>query len=305
MEAQPSNRVLVGIGWMLLTTVFFVGVTGIVRYVGTSMPAPQAAFIRYAIGCCLVLPFLLPLLRVPPSKKVLGLFVCRGLLHGVAVTLWFFAMARIPIAEVTAIGFTTPLFVTVGAWFFFREQLRARRLAALAIGIFGAFVILRPGFQEVKIGALAQLGAAPLFAISFLIAKRLTLTERPAAIVGMLSIFCTLALLPGAITTWRDPTWSEVLWLGLTALVATMGHYTQTRAFQAAPLTVTQPIGFLQLLWAALLGMLVFGEPLDPYVFIGGGIVVAAATFISHREMVAARRAKKAALAAAASLDSV
>jgi len=68
------------------------------------------------------------------------------------------------------------------------------------------------------------------------------------------------------------------------------GHYALTRAFQAAPLTVTQPVGFLQLVWAALLGVLLFGEPLDPFVFIGVGMVVAAATYISHREAQAARR---------------
>jgi drug/metabolite transporter (DMT)-like permease len=106
----------------------------------------------------------------------------------------------------------------------------------------------------------------------------------------MLSLGCTLTLLPGAILQWREPTLDEVAWLGLTAIFATAGHYTLTRAFQAAPLTVTQPVGFLQLVWATLLGVLVFGEALDPYVFLGGGMVVAAVTYISHREAQAARR---------------
>ncbi len=299
LAKAPANRVLAGIGWMLLTTLMFVAVTGVVRYLGSDIPAAQAAFIRYLIGCILVLPMLLPLLKVRPQRSTLLLYVVRGVVHGFAVILWFYAMARIPIAEVTAIGYTTPLFVTLGAWLVFRERLHARRIAAVGIGLLGAFIILRPGFQEVQIGALAQLLAAPLFACSFLIAKRLTVTQSPGAIVGMLSIFCTLTLLPGAILEWRDPTLEEVFWLGMTAVFATTGHYTLTRAFQAAPLTVTQPISFLQLVWAALLGMLAFGEALDPYVFIGGGIIVAAATFISHREMRAARRAKEAALTAA------
>lgn len=299
-ESPAASPLLAGVGWMLLTTFMFVAVTGIVRYLGSDIPAVQAAFIRYLIGCFLVLPMLLPLLKVRPRRSTMGLYVVRGLVHGGAVMLWFYAMARIPIAEVTAIGYTTPLFVTLGAWLVFRERLHARRIAAIFIGLLGALIILRPGFQAVQIGALAQLAAAPLFACSFLIAKRLTITETPGAIVGMLSIFCTLALLPGALVVWREPTLDEVLWLGLTAVFATAGHYTLTRAFKAAPLTVTQPITFLQLVWAALLGMLAFGEALDPYVFIGGGIIVAAATFISHREMRAARKAKKAQMAAAA-----
>ena len=114
--------------------------------------------------------------------------------------------------------------------------------------------------------------------------------QRGERIVAMLSLFCTLLLLPGALLHWRDPTLEEVLWLSLTAVVATTGHYTLTRAFAAAPLTVTQPLGFLQLVWATVLGVTLFGEALDPFVLLGGGIVVAAASYISHREAAAARR---------------
>jgi len=106
----------------------------------------------------------------------------------------------------------------------------------------------------------------------------------------MLSLFCTLTLLPGALLQWRPPSSEEILWLTLTALLATTGHYTLTQAFKAAPITVTQPIAFLQLVWAMILGMLVFNEPLDFYVMLGGGVIVAAATYISHREAVIARK---------------
>jgi len=293
--AQGGGNSLAGIGWMALTTLLFVCVTGIVRYLGADIPAVQAAFIRYVIGCILLLPVLMPLFRVRPAPPAFSLFALRGLVHAVAVMLWFFAMARIPIAEVTAIGYITPICVTIGAALFFRERLHARRIAAIGVGILGGLIILRPGFQEVQVGALAQLVAAPLFGISFLLAKRLTRLADPALIVGMLSVSCTLFLAPGALLMWEPVTWEQVAWLGLTALFATAGHYTQTRAFRSAPLTVTQPVTFLQLVWAALLGMLAFGEPVDPYVVLGGGVIVGAATFISHREMVAARRARAAA----------
>ncbi|MHA1527584.1 MAG: DMT family transporter [Alphaproteobacteria bacterium] len=289
--ASPApDRTLEGIGWMLLTTLLFVCVTGIVRYLGSDIPAVEAAFIRYAIGLALVLPALRPLLRQWPRAAVMRRFVLRGIVHGIAVMLWFYAMARVPIAEVTALGYTAPIFVTLGAAYFFGETLHVRRILAVVIGFIGAMIILRPGFQEISSGQLAQLAAAPLFAASFLLAKGLTREFSAVLIVAMLSLFCTLMLLPGAILQWRDPTLEEVLWLGLVAVFATAGHYTLTRAFAAAPLTVTQPVGFVQLVWAALLGMALFGEALDPFVFLGGGIVVAAVTYISHREAVAARR---------------
>jgi drug/metabolite transporter (DMT)-like permease len=289
-ETPAPDRTLEGIGWMLLTTVLFVCVTGIVRYLGSDIPAVEAAFIRYAIGLALVLPALLPLVRQWPRAALMKVFIARGIVHGIAVMLWFYAMARVPIAEVTALGYTAPIFVTLGAAYFFGEKLHVRRIMAVVIGFVGAMIILRPGFQEISSGQLAQLTAAPLFAASFLLAKALTREFSAVQIVAMLSLFCTCMLLPGALLQWRDPTLEEVLWLSLVAAFATAGHYALTRAFAAAPLTVTQPVGFLQLVWAAALGILVFGEALDPFVFLGGGIVVAAVSYISHREAVAARR---------------
>lgn len=284
------DRTLAGVGWMLVSTACFVCVTGIVRHLGSDLPAVEAAFIRYAFGSVLMLPTLLALLARPPAAKRLGVHAARGFVHGFAVMLWFYAMQRIPIAEVTAIGYTAPIFVTIGAAIFLGEKLALRRVAAVIAAFAGALVILRPGLNEVTSGQLAQLGAAPLFAASYLIAKKLTAAEDSGVIVALLSVFVTITLLPLAIMSWRQPTIEELAWLAATATVATAGHYALTRAFEAAPITVTQPVQFLQLVWATLLGMAAFGEPLDPWVLAGGGIIVASATYISHREAMLARR---------------
>lgn len=287
-----KDRTTEGIGWMLATTFMFVGVTGIVRHLGSELPAVEAAFIRYIIGFVMILPLMYPLLHRRPNGRQMTLYAFRGLVHGIGVMLWFYAMARIPIAEVTAIGYIAPIFVTIGAALFLGERIYLRRLMAVVLAFLGTLVILRPGFQELSLGQLAQLGAAPLFAASFLLAKRFTDEAPSGVVVGMLSLFCTLTLLPGALLQWRDPTWEEVFWLAVTALLATAGHYTMTQAFRCAPITVTQPIQFLQLVWATILGMTLFGEPLDPFVLAGGGIIVASATYISHRETVLARMAR-------------
>lgn len=291
-EAEAARRkVMAGVGWMVLTTLLMVCVTGIVRHVGAAAPAVETAFIRYGAGTILVLPWLLPLLRRPPEKKTMALYAGRGLVHGLGVMLWFYAMARIPVAEVTALGYVSPIFVTVGAALFLGEKVQLRRVLAVAAGIVGAMVIIRPGFQDVSYGQIAQICAAPCFATSFLIAKGLTRREDPVVIVGMLSLFVTIALAPAALAAWTDPGWDVVAWLCLCAVFATLGHWTMTKAFQCAPITVTQPVNFLQLVWATLLGIVAFGEPLDPYVIVGGGIVIAAATYIAHRERLAARAA--------------
>ncbi len=187
MKPRSTESIAAGIGWMVLTTIMFVCVTGIVRHVGTAVSAAEAAFIRYAFGVILVLPMMRPLLRQAPSGKAMKLFALRGVLHGIGVLLWFYAMARIPIAEVTALGYTAPIFVTIGAALFFGEKLHARRILAVVAALVGALVILRPGFQELSSGQIAQLCAAPLFASGFLLAKKLTEDQDPAVIVGMLT----------------------------------------------------------------------------------------------------------------------
>jgi drug/metabolite transporter (DMT)-like permease len=279
----------VGIGWMLLTGGLFVCVIGIVRYVGSDIPAPQAAFIRYFIGLGLMLPFLKRIFEGKLNWRTVALYGLRGFANALGVVLWFYAMANIPIAEVTAIGYTVPIFVTLGAVIFFGEAMATRQILALVVAFIGVLFILRPGFQDINHGQLAQLLAAPAFAVSYLVAKQLSATENAITIVWMLTIFVTIFLAPFAWAVWVTPSLSDVFWLGLVAVFATLGHVTMTKALGAAPLIVTQPVTFLQLVWATLLGSLAFGEAMNIWVLLGGGLIVAAVSFISYREWVVSR----------------
>lgn len=274
---------------MVAGGLLFVAVTVLVRSLGSDMPAVEAAFIRYLVGVGLLLPAIWRMRGRLLGNNSIRLYVYRGAIHGVAVMLWFFAMARIPLAEVTAIGFSTPVFTALGAILIFHEQVRARRVIAIAAGFVGTLIILRPGFHSIEAGSLAQLIAAFFFAGSFLLAKRMTQSESSGDILVMLSIFCTLALMPGAIYYWREPTLSEIGGLALVAVFATAGHYAITRAIAAAPLTVTQPLSFLQLIWAIVFGYWLFDEVPDKWVIAGGLVIVAAVSYLAHREARAAR----------------
>ena len=275
---------------MVAGGLLFVAVTVLVRHLGTDMPAVQAAFIRYLIGLVLVLPLMWRMRWRGIRPGSFKLYFYRGIVHGAGVMLWFFAMARIPLAEVTAIGFSTPVFTALGAILIFHEKVRLRRMLAIFAGFVGTLVILRPGFQTIEAGSLAQLIAAFCFAGSFLFAKRMTRSENSGDILVMLTIFCTLALLPGAIYYWREPTWTEIGWLALVAVFATTGHYALTRAIAHAPLTVTQPLSFLQLVWAIIFGYWLFDEVPDTWVIAGALMIVGAISYLAHREAAAARR---------------
>lgn len=274
---------------MFVTGLNFVAVTAIVKYIGSDIPAAEAAFLRYLLGLVFLLPMIKPIISAHLTSRQVKLFVVRGIVHTVAVILWFFAMARIPLAEVTAMNYLSPVYVTIGAALFLGERLPPRRLFAVIVALCGAMIILRPGIKTVEPGHIAMLATAVMFAAGYLIAKRLSDELSPAVVVGMLSITVTIGLAPFAFAVWVTPTLAQIGWLFLVACFATAGHLTMTMAFAAAPLTVTQPVTFLQLVWAVLLGWLMFGEAIDGWVVIGGVIIMASVSFITWREAVARR----------------
>ena len=287
---QRQTRPVVGVLWMLVTGLLFVGVTALVKYLGPGIPAPEAAFLRYAIGLVFLIPLIRPILATRLTQRQWGLFTLRGLAHSMGVALWFYAMARIPIADVTAMNYLAPIYVTIGAAIFLGEKLAARRVVAVVVALIGALIILRPGFREIGPGHLAMLAAAVVFGASYLLAKLLTDETNAAIVVGMLSIWVTIGLAPMAIAVWVPPSPQALLVLTLVALLATAGHYTMTLAFAVAPVTVTQPVSFLQLVWAVALGALFFDEGVDIWVIVGGGVIRSSITFITWREAMLKRR---------------
>ncbi|WP_256449479.1 DMT family transporter [Paracoccus sp. Z118] len=281
---QQSRANLIGIGWMVLTTLFFVGVNGIVRWIGADLPAAQSAFLRFGFGVLFLFAPLAAALRGGFPRATWRLFLLRGSVHVFAVTLWFYAMARITVAEVTAIGFLNPIIVTAGAALFLGERLGWRRTLAIAVALIGALIVLRPGMRELQTGHLAQLAAACCFGASYLVAKPLSRLAPPAAVVAMLSLIVTVGLAPVAALVWVPPSGAEYGALAAAAACGTAAHYCMTRAFAAAPMTVTQPVTFLQLIWASLLGFAVFHEPLDPWVLVGGAVMIGAISWMTWRE---------------------
>ena len=289
IEERASNPVM-GVVWMLITGVLFVGVTAVVKVLGTRIPAPEAAFLRYALGLVFLIPMIRPMLNAQLTARQWKIFSFRGVAHTAGVALWFFAMARIPIADVTALNYLAPVYVTIGAAVFLGEKLALRRILAIVAALVGMVIILRPGFRDVGAGHMAMLIAAVFFAASYLTAKRMADETGAAITVTMLSLTVTIGLLPLALMNWVTPTWPEMGLLFCVAALATTGHYTMSMALAAAPVTVTQPVSFLQLVWAVLLGAFVFNEGIDIWVVTGGIIIIAAISFMTWREAVLKRR---------------
>lgn len=291
---NPVKSVL----WMIVTGLLFVSMTALVKYVGQDVPPAQSAFLRYFFGLVWLLPACARLLRAPLGRRVWLLSAARGAFHTAAILLWFYALTTIPFAEVTAMNYLTPVCVTLGAALFLGERLALRRILAIGVALAGAMVILRPGIREVSDGHLAMIGAALALGGSYVIAKFFADRIEAGMVVALLSVGTTLGVLPFALMVWQPLGWFEASVLFAVATLATAGHYTMTIAFKLAPIAVTQPVTFLQLVWATLTGIIFFGEPLDMWVVAGGALILGAVSFISWRETVLKRRGVTPAVAA-------
>ncbi|MCK0126548.1 DMT family transporter [Gelidibacter sp. F2691] len=279
-----------GILWMLAAGLFFVLMNALVKYVGQELPSSQAAFLRYVFGLVFVLPAIGQLTKIKFPKRVWQLFVMRGVVHTGAVLCWFYAMTQITVAEVVAMNYLTPIYVMLGAAVFLGESFSTRRMLAVAAAFLGVLIILRPGLRELGGGHIAMVFTAIFLGVSYLIAKRLAQDATAGVVVAMMSLTVTIGLVPAAYMVWVPPTLVQMAWLAVVAFFATAGHYSMSRAFAEAPVSVTQPVTFVQIIWAAATGAIFFAEPVDFWVVVGAGVIMAAVTYITWRETILKRR---------------
>ena len=288
LALSPNLR---GILWVALSGVVFA-----LLNVFTLIPAQHLnpyvlAFLRYLFGTLFLLPILwrLGIYRSFHTNRA-GLHVTRGAIHTAGMMLWFVALPLTTLAEITALGFTGPIFVTIGAALFLGEDVRLRRWLAVIVGFIGAMIIIRPGFSAIHLGVVCILISTPIFSASNLISKALARTDSANTIVIWQHIVIVICAAPFAIWFWQTPDWTDLLWFLAAGLCGTLGHICQQRGYQLADITLLQPIGFLSLIWNTLLGYSLFFQQPDVWTFVGAAVIFASAMYISHREAV--RRAQ-------------
>ncbi|MFT5112493.1 MAG: drug/metabolite transporter (DMT)-like permease [Parasphingorhabdus sp.] len=280
------NNTAKGLLWVVLSGLFFVFFIASIRYVGSNMPAVEAAFLRYLISIIILIPL------IPRNKfsmlrtRHLPRYALRGFVHALGVMLWFFAITRIPIAEATALNFTSPIFAAIGAILFLHEKATWTRVLAIVIGFVGVLIIIRPGSQVLNLGALAVLLSAPLFAVSKLLVKTLVIEDSSMTTVIYLSIFATLTMLVPAIYVWVAPSIQDLLLLVVAAALATASHYCLAQGLKLIDVLVAQPADYLQLVWSTLMGMILFAEQPVMWVWVGGAVIICGVVSIARLEAV-------------------
>ena len=249
------------------------------------------AFMRYFFGTLILLPIIMKLgVRRAMHTHRLPLHLFRGAIHAGGMFLWFVGLPLTTLASITALGFTGPIFVTIGAALFLNEDVRLRRWIAVAVGFAGAMIIVRPGIGDLGLGAIVILISTPIFSASNLISKALARTESANKIVIWQHLTILIFACPVALWFWQTPSPTDLLWFVAAGLCGTSGHICQQNGYQLADITLLQPIGFLSLLWNTLLGFFLFSQQPDVWTFVGAAVIFASAMYISHREAV--RRAK-------------
>jgi drug/metabolite transporter (DMT)-like permease len=193
------------------------------------------------------------------------------------------------LADTTAIGFTTPLFIMLGAWLVFKEPMRWERWVAALIGFGGVLIVVAPKLTGGNLYSLLMLACCPVFAASFLITKRLTRYESSGVIVLWQSITVTLLSLPFAIPVWQGPNATQ-LWLFLICgVLGSVGHYCLTRSYRIADISASQSVKFLELVWASIVGWLMFADVPSQWTLAGGVVIAASTIWIARREARIAR----------------
>lgn len=245
----------------------------------------ETQFLRYALGLAVMLPLILRAGVAAYIPNNIASQFTRGAVHTVGLVIWFAAIPFITIADTTAIGFTTPIFIMIGAAWMFRERMRWERWVAAAIGFAGVLIVVAPKLTgSGGYYTLVMLASAPVFALSFLMTKGLTRTERPEVIVAWQSISVALLSLPLAFFHWTWPSAWQWIAFACCGLLGSAGHYMLTRSFSVTDISATQSVKFLDLVWATLLGWMVFGDSPSQSTLIGGTLICTATLWIARRE---------------------
>lgn len=296
MPFRPAPA-LRGMLWMAASGLLFIVLNTVMKRLSHELDPWLVGFLRYLFGALVVLGMVLPGGLAALWPKAPRLHFARGLFHAGGMMLWFAALPMVTLAELTAIGFSGPIFICLGAVLFLNERMSGARWAAVLVGFAGVLLVLKPwqagGFAGVSPGMLLMLASAPVFAGSYLVAKALTRYDRSDIVVLWQHLWVSILLAGVAAAYWTAPTplqWSLLVACGF---LGAGGHYCMVRAFRVADISAVQTIKFLELVWAAILGWAVFGTAPAGATVAGGAVILAATLLLARHESRAVEQSRR------------
>lgn len=285
LNRRPAaDDVLRGGALMLGATLLFSLSDTMAKYITQSVPTVQLAAIRYAVFVILAASPLLRSRRVSMRSRRPALQILRGLSVVASALCFILSLGHLPIAEATAINFVTPLLITALAVPVLGEVVRWQGWIAVLVGFGGMLVVVRPGAHGLQPAALLVLLSSLFWSVAMLATRKLAVIDRPGVTLlwsAATGFVLLLAILPFFLTpmTWRLAGLSVAL-----GVVASAGQWLAVLAYRHARATVLAPLGYAQLIWASVLGLLVFGNVPDRWVVVGAAIIALSGLFVVHGE---------------------
>ena len=259
------------------------------KHLSASLPAIEIAWLRWVGFVAIMAPFVLRSRGQVLRSRAPGLQVLRTLgLLGSA--LFFIAgLAHLPLASASAIAFAAPLLVTALSIPLLGEKVGARRWAAVAVGLLGVLVVIRPGSGTFGVAALLPLLSAVSWAFGMIFTRQLGGIDRASttmtysALVGLAVLTLLVPL------DWRTPSLPQLGLAAGMAVASTAAQFLVVSAYRLARASVLAPVSYIQLLWSGLLGLLIFGNVPDFWTLTGAAIIMGSGIYTAHRERLNAR----------------
>lgn len=264
----------------------FASMHNTVRYVTADLHPFEVAFFRNVFGVLFLVPWFATVGVGSLRTRHAGKHLVRSLVNAASMLMWFTALSLMPVADATALALAGPVFIALGAMAFLKERVGPRRWLGIGIALTGGLVIVRPGIEAVSLGTWLVLGSALCVSVSKLIAKVVSRTDSTPAIVAYLTFLQMPWTLMPALPVWQ---WPELRHWGLLILIGilgTTGHLLFIRAYKLADVSQVEPVMFMRMVWAALIGWVLFAEFPDAWTWVGAAVIVVGTTYIARREPV-------------------
>lgn len=271
-------------GWMFIASLAFAGMHAAIRHVGETVHPFEITFFRNLFGFLVLTPALLHYGWEPLKARRPGLLSLRAIINLFAMLAYFSALTLAPLADVSALGFSAPIYATLLSIPLLGEKVGWRRASAIAIGFSGAVIVVNPLFGTFGLGHALVLGSAALWACALLIIKQIAKSDSSLTITLYMGIMLTPLSLPFAIPVWSWPSGAEWGWLAAVGAMGGIAQWALAEALKLGEIAVVMPVDFCRLLWAALFGYVFFEQIPSEATWVGGAVIFSAATYIAVRE---------------------
>jgi drug/metabolite transporter (DMT)-like permease len=285
---RPSSRPILGIAFKLASVVLFAGMSVSVKLLGPEIPAGLTIFVRglISVAVLVLIAWQTAGLHLLKTRNVKS-HALRSLSGTVSMFCLFTSLTMIPLADVTAITFTAPMFLTVLAMLFLGERIHRFRWTALAIGFTGVMIMIGPHLSFATgstLGAVIALGAAMFSAIAMAFLRSMSGGEHAITITFYFSLTFMVCAGLTALQGWPMPTPTQWLFIVLAGLFGVFGQILMTFSYRYAEASTVAPLDYTSMVWAVVLGYWLFDEVPGLSVWIGAPLVVASGLIILWRE---------------------